>query len=336
MLQSGNGPPTTTSEMIDRYQAEFCSDWYQRLPDRDGRRTPSGQAANVACQLERLREVAGGKPPADLRAEDLCAVQELMLTQTNNRGEPLTRDYINRTCETIRLMLKRCAAPPRRWVPLDVIKDMQLVEPLQRGRSAARESTRVQAVSIEHYNATIEQLAQVGQDPSQQFWALRLETMLDIQRWTGMRPGELCALHVDDLSVETVQLSLFDRPVELMVYRPLQHKGRHHGFDRVIFIGPLPRRRIADWMRHHTLDDGRLFGYTAQSYQQALRTFNRRHGLPHWSTNQVRHLFATEIRAESGIDVVQVLMGHQHLSTTEIYARPKPAAAIGAIFRYAR
>ena len=46
-----------------------------------------------------------------------------------------------------------------------------------------------------------------------------------------------------------------------------------------------------------------------------------------WSPNQLRHTAATAIREHSGSEASQVVLGHAHLKTTEIYAERDQAKA---------
>ncbi|VTT98862.1 catalytic phage domain protein : Site-specific recombinase XerD OS=Singulisphaera acidiphila (strain ATCC BAA-1392 / DSM 18658 / VKM B-2454 / MOB10) GN=Sinac_1635 PE=4 SV=1: Phage_integrase [Gemmataceae bacterium] len=50
--------------------------------------------------------------------------------------------------------------------------------------------------------------------------------------------------------------------------------------------------------------------------------------VPEWAPNQLRHSFATAVRAAHGIEAVQVLLGHANLKTSEIYAEKNTAAAV--------
>ena len=44
-----------------------------------------------------------------------------------------------------------------------------------------------------------------------------------------------------------------------------------------------------------------------------------------WHPNQLRHSFATTVRATEGPEAAQVLLGHSHINTTEIYAEKNAA-----------
>ena len=50
--------------------------------------------------------------------------------------------------------------------------------------------------------------------------------------------------------------------------------------------------------------------------------------LPHWSPNQIRHQFATEVRAKYGLEAAQVLLGHARADVTQVYAVRDNALAV--------
>ena len=60
--------------------------------------------------------------------------------------------------------------------------------------------------------------------------------------------------------------------------------------------------------------------YTTEAYNRAIARACKRAGVPLWSVNQLRHLAATEVRQKYGLEVAQIMCGHKHASTTEIYA----------------
>jgi integrase len=45
-----------------------------------------------------------------------------------------------------------------------------------------------------------------------------------------------------------------------------------------------------------------------------------RAGVPHWHPNQLRHLFATEVRRRYGLEAAQVALGHAKADVTQVYA----------------
>jgi integrase len=75
--------------------------------------------------------------------------------------------------------------------------------------------------------------------------------MIMVQRLTGMRPGEVCAM----------KLNAFERTRDVWEYRPEHHKTAHHGKDRVILIGPKGRAILEAFIAESGLIDpaGPLF-----------------------------------------------------------------------------
>lgn len=47
-----------------------------------------------------------------------------------------------------------------------------------------------------------------------------------------------------------------------------------------------------------------------------------------WHPHQLRHTYATQIRHARGIEVAKVMLGHQHLAVTEVYAEQNRAVAL--------
>ena len=75
--------------------------------------------------------------------------------------------------------------------------------------------------------------------------------------------------------------------------------------------------------------------YKVTAFGYAVRKAADRAGVPHWHPNQLRHLFATEVRKEYGLEAAQVLLGHSRADVTQVYAErdetlaASVAAAIG-------
>ena len=60
--------------------------------------------------------------------------------------------------------------------------------------------------------------------------------------------------------------------------------------------------------------------YTPHTYAHAVRVAAEKAGVTHWHPNQLRHLFATEVRKDHGLEAVQVLLGHSRADVTQVYA----------------
>jgi len=90
------------------------------------------------------------------------------------------------------------------------------VKGLKHGRSDARESEPIMPVDDVVVEATLPHLSTT------------VAAMVRVQRLTGARPGEICAMRTADI----------DTSGPVWTYRPAQHKTQHHGRARVIAIGP--------------------------------------------------------------------------------------------------
>jgi integrase len=175
-----------------------------------------------------------------------------------------------------------------------------------------------------------------------QIWA-----MVNLQLWTGCRPGEACLIRGIDLKMDG----------DVWEYRPHSHKGQHHGHERIIFLGPHAQEVIKPWLRSDpqaymfSPREGRAWHeaqrakkrktpasskpknerkahpkrkpgefYTTYAYEHAIRRACIKAGVPSWAPNQLRHNAATKIRTAYGIEAARIILGHASAVTSEIYA----------------
>lgn len=104
---------------------------------------------------------------------------------------------------------------------------LEAVRGLARGRSEARESEPVKPVPDAFVDAVKPLVAP-------QVWA-----MVELQRFTGMRPGEVTKMRTCDL----------DTSGKVWVYTPSSHKTEWRGHERHIYIGPRAQRVLKPWVR---------------------------------------------------------------------------------------
>jgi integrase len=244
-------------------------------------------------------------------------------------------------------------------VPPSVHHGLQAVSGLRRGRCGVRESEPVRPVPEAFVDAIRPQV-------SRRIWA-----MVELQRLTGMRPGEVCCMRTID--VETSG--------RIWVYTPETHKTEHHGRERKIYIGPGAQEILRPWLRPELTaylfspaeaEAERRAGqrkdrksrvqpsqqnrrrrrprkspgakYTNESYRQAItigiakaNEAAKESGadveIPHWHPNQLRHNAATRLRREFGLDVARAVLGHSSPVVTEVYAELDGAKAAEAMER---
>ncbi len=141
-------------------------------------------------------------------------------------------------------------------------------------------------------------------------------------------------------------------------YKPLKHKNRNRGIDRVIFLGSKAqavikpffkadlqaylfspadaiaardarrasarktKRTPSELVRKNKAKHKRQTRdrYDRNSYRQAIQRACRKAGVPEWSPLQLRHTAGTRLRAEYGVEVAKVILGHSKVETAQIYA----------------
>jgi integrase len=147
--------------------------------------------------------------------------------------------------------------------------------------------------------------------------------MVLLQSLTGARPGEILSMRAGE-----IQRSLCGP----WTYHPGSHKTEHHGTTRTIFLGPQAQAVLAPWLDGLS-DVDHVFAATRKqatdlpgkpfdkdTYRQLIQRVCQRHSIPDWKPNQLRHLHATRIREQFGLEAAQVVLGHTKADTTEIYA----------------
>ncbi len=112
-------------------------------------------------------------------------------------------------------------------LPASVHQALKAVEGLRKGRGDVRESKPVKPVPDAYVEA-------IRTHVSRQVW-----TMIELQRLTGMRPGEVCMIRTMDLNMSG----------QIWEYTPASHKTEHHGKSRTIFIGPQAQAILRPWFR---------------------------------------------------------------------------------------
>lgn len=150
-----------------------------------------------------------------------------LLDERDGYGRRLSRRYVNNLINQIRSFFKWGVG--EELVPPSVHQGLLAVEGLRPGRTDAPDPAPIGPVSDAAMQATLPHLPP------------RVADMVRIQRLTGMRPGELCAM-------TTGELELGD---EVWVYRPRKHKTAHHGKGRAVVIGP----RAMDILRQYLKTD---------------------------------------------------------------------------------
>lgn len=313
---------------------EYAQGYYRR-PDG----TPTGEADNIRDALRPFNRLFSDLPADSFKPANLKTFQDYLARSG------LARSTVNKRVNLIRRMFKWAARES--LIPAQVAMDLAVVDGLRQGRSKARETEAVAPAPESDVEAIQEHVSPI-------VWA-----MIQVQRLTGMRPGEVCKLKTGDLI----------RTDDVWEYRPKRHKTEHHGKKRRVFFGPVAKSIVTPWLKPDR-PDAFIFSpenameihrenlrqrrktkvqpsqvdrskaapkvkagacYQVGSYCRAVERGCVKAGVTPWTPNQLRHLAATNITREFGIDVARSVLGHGSITTTEIYAEMDAAKARDAM-----
>ncbi len=312
---------------------------------------PTAEPANLRFSFRVLRQLYGHTSASEFGPLALKTVRAGLI-ETG-----LCRSEVNRRISRILRLFKWAVS--EEIVPPSSHHALQSVPGLRRGRADVRESEPVRPVC----DAFV--------DPIRPFVARQVWAMVELQRLTGMRPGEVCSMRTVDL----------DTSGKIWTYTPASHKTEHHGKERRIYLGPQAQEILRPWLR---ADPGAsLFSpaeamadrraemrasrktpvqpsqqdrtkkrpekqpgevYTTESYRRAVAygikraNIERAKGgqleIPSWHPHRFRHSAATRLRKEFGLDVTRAVLGHSSAVVTEMYAEmdgTKAAEAMGRV-----
>jgi integrase len=148
----------------------------------------------------------------------------------------------------------------------------------------------------------------------------QIRDLLRLMRHSGLRPAEACSMRMGDI----------EQGESSWTYRVAAdwNKVEHQGIARVVPLGPKCQEVVAPWLQRarSRYDYGFLFRNLAggpcrvNSLRNATYQACDRAGVAKWSPNQLRHNYATEVRARYGIEAARTALGHGDVDTTLIYA----------------
>jgi integrase len=315
-------PSLTVAELLLSYW-EFADGYYRK----DGEPTSEWHLMRTA--LRSVRRLYGHTPAAAFGPKSLKACREELI------GRGLRRQTVNHYAGRIKRMFRWAVA--NELLPASVHQALQAVDGLRRGRCAAPDGPGVGPVPEEHVEAVLPLLPRP------------VAAMVRLQLLTGMRPGEVAGMRVEDL----------DRSGPVWEYRPPEHKTAHRGHERSVPIGPqgqavlwpflqvvasgtlfsparaeeernAQRRTTGRWERRRAAVRRRPPGerYDVASYRRAIARACEKASVPAWKPHQLRHTAATRLRKQFGIEAARVILGHRSSAVTEIYAEVDRSYAV--------
>ena len=163
-------------------------------------------------------------------------------------------------------------------------------------------------------NIDNEQIQQLLADDSKSPIDLRDKAILELMYSSGLRLSELQGLNLNNINIRAREVRVVG-------------KGNK---ERLLPFGRYASQAIQQWLKVRSLfnpKDEALFvsqlgnRLSHRAIQKRVETWGRRQGLnSHLNPHKLRHSFATHmLEATSDLRAVQELLGHRHLSTTQIY-----------------
>lgn len=331
VLPASEPQPLTVSELIVQFY-EACREKYGH------RRTAVSNLSRTRSALRHLRKLFGTTLASAFGPKALKAVR----TSFINAG--LSRKTLNERVQIV----KRCFewGVAEELVPPSVIHGLSAVRGLRAGESKAAEPKRVTPVPEEHVHATLPYILPP------------VAAMVQVQILTGMRPGEATRMTTAqiDMSGELwiyrppqhksdrlgivreicigakaqAVIKPFLRPkLDEFLFRPdeaEEHRDVERRRLRKTPLWPSHQRRLASKRKESPKRVPRDH-YAVTSYARAVRRGSEKASVPRWTPNQLRHTFASNVRKQYGIEAARIMLGHQHMDTSEIYAERDLAVA---------
>lgn len=214
---SKSTPVTTLSvnEVLVRYLA-FAKDLYQ---SQDGKEASALVEAKLTIRA--IRELYGDIPAVEFGPLKLRAVQQGWVASEKTN---LSRAECNKRLGIAKRIFKWAVS--EELIPASVFHAISTVSGLQRGRTTAYDPEPIGPVEDTIVDATLP------------FLNRHLRALIEVQRLTGMRPGEATRLRMCEI----------DTSGDVWLYRPKRHKNANRGHSRVIAIGKRAQAVINEFL----------------------------------------------------------------------------------------
>ncbi|MCE9564940.1 MAG: tyrosine-type recombinase/integrase [Planctomycetes bacterium] len=204
------------AELLVRYLSHATM--YYR--DRDGK--TASALVEVKLVIRAIRKLYGDIDATDFGPLKLRAVQQSWVVDGLSRAE------CNKRLGVAKRMFKWAVA--EELIPPSVFQALSTVGGLQKGHTLAHDPDPIGPVEDDIVDATLP------------FVTRHVRGLIEVQRLTGMRPGEVTRLRVSEI----------DTSGDVWVFRPKKHKNEHRGHTRAIAIGKRAQDIIAAF---RTADD---------------------------------------------------------------------------------
>lgn len=288
---------------LDRYLvAELTADYLDYSRDYYG--PGHNRYTSIAPTIRRFGLQFGDMWTDEFRPRHLEQARDMWIKRK------CAREYINRVTREIVRCFEWGVSQDK--VPSHVWQALLAVRGLHKGRHGVKDAAPIQAVPTEVVDKTLPHLPR------------KIADMVRLQLLSGCRPNEIMRITPGEV----------DRSEDVWRYRPSQHKNAWREKSRIVYFGPQAQQILASYLLRDAqspcFQNNRGEQFARAGYRQSIRRACEKHGLPHWTPNQLRHLKATELRKMRNLEVARVVLGHTSATVTQIYAELNEEPAIQA------
>ena len=159
---------------------------------------------------------------------------------------------------------------------------------------------------------------------TQKLRGIRNASLAILMLETGLRVGELCKLRIDDLWYA-------DQPVSTLVVRKEVAKTKQERHIPVSERLALALTEMYTLIWLDSLNPTKRFAFSAErddiplstrTVQRIIESAGRDSLHQHVTPHKLRHTFASRMMRKTNARVVQALLGHTNLQSTQIYMHP--------------
>jgi integrase len=347
---------TPSDATIDEILVPYLkhADQYYRHPDG----TQTGQAEQIRSAIRPLARLYGDTIAREFGPLALAAVRDRMIE------EKLSRKVINQRIGVIRQAFRWAVS--QQLVPPSTLEGLRSLPALRAGRSKAKERPPVRpadetiiAAALPHLPPTIRALVEVqircgargGEllrmrpgdiDQSGPVWIFKPHSHKAAwhgktrQVYLGPQAQAALAPLLEGLKADEFVFSPRRSEAERNESRtskrrtpryPSHLKRNAAKRKKARLRGPAPHYSKASYGRAIARACEKAFPMPKGMTEAEARDWKAEH---HFSPHQLRHLAATRIRKEHGIELSRILLGHSDIGTTQIYAEHDAAKAMDA------
>ncbi|MDX2199591.1 MAG: hypothetical protein SF069_11545, partial [Phycisphaerae bacterium] len=195
-----------------------------------------GEFRSFLAVMRLMKKFFGRTPAVEFGPKKLRMLREQVIkgdATADPPRRPWARKYINQQVQRIRRIFKWAVA--HEMVPATVHQSLSTLEPLKRGRSAARENPKIGPAPAEMLQAVLPMLSPP------------VRALVELQLLTGARAGELVELRRCDIETN-------DR-TGVWSFRPHEHKNSHREHERVVYFGPRAQEILRPFLEGRGADD---------------------------------------------------------------------------------